>query len=179
MKIVLLKSIVENNEKIRSFLNQNYKREMDLGVRCIIRGKPCMGEQWFGGRESRVSGQIDHVSGRVPGPWEIKHCLLRGACVAEESLTLLFTSNHFASWRQSLNLLKQKWSRGWDKAREGKEGARPLTVIWVPHSTVWLLQGVCTTTVGTRTLLSVKRIRKDFPRCWKIASSQIGKSLTS
>lgn len=75
-------------------------------------------------------------------------------------------------------LLKQKWSRGWDKVREGKEGARPLSVIWVPHSLVWLLQGVCTT-VGTQTLLSVKRISKDFPRGWKIVSSQIGKALTS
>lgn len=68
MKIVLSKSIVENNVKIRSFLNQNYKREMDLGVQCIISGRPCMGEQWFGGRETQVSGQTDHVSGRVPGP---------------------------------------------------------------------------------------------------------------
>lgn len=68
MKIILSKSIVENNVKIRSFLNQNYKREMDLGVQCIISGRPCMGKHWFGGRESRVSGQTDLVSGRVPGP---------------------------------------------------------------------------------------------------------------
>lgn len=42
-----------------------------------------MGEQWFEARESQVSGQTDHVSGRVPGPQEIKHGLLRGACVAD------------------------------------------------------------------------------------------------